>query len=469
MRLILVLGLLCAAPFAAAAEVEGALFSTLEAALERGRQAELPLLAPESWAAAAEAHGRARESFERNRSLETIERQIAESTAALERANALAPEARTLFGGVLHARRDALSAGADSMAQKNWTRAEERFHDAAVALERGRADRGQRDGDEALEVYRAAELEAIQGAILIDVRELLEQAERENVDKHAPKALAAARQSLADAERFLVEDRYDLDRPRLIARQAREEASHALYLAALVKAIDDGDLELEQALTDGELPVLRIADALDITPDVSNGVAATTDAILTEAKRLHKREAELTLAVDERDERIATLEAALGGAAQEAMVLNSLLAEQELRRSQAVDAAKILGERDAEVLRDGDSVVIRLVGLRFASGTADLRPEHNALLGKLQRALAIFPDTTFSIEGHTDSFGSDTDNFELSQRRAEIVRNFLVTRAALPAYRVSATGFGESRPIASNQTVEGRARNRRIDVVVVRG
>jgi outer membrane protein OmpA-like peptidoglycan-associated protein len=354
------------------------------------------------------------------------------------------------------------------MAKGKWTRATEEFRAAAAALERGRADRATEQGAEATATFRAAELEAIKDAILTDVRALLEQAERDKVDKHAPQTLAAAQASLSEAETALTEDRYDTDRPRLIARQAREEASHALFLTAIIKAIEDGDLELEQALMDGEKPVLRIADALDITPDLSNGVASTTDAILAEVKRARKREADMTLAIDERDERISTLEAALGGASQEVMALNSLLAEQEFRRTQAEEVEKLFAEDEAEVLRSGNSVVIRLIGLRFPSGSSDLRPEHEALLAKVQKAMQIFSDATFSVEGHTDSFGSDTTNFDLSQRRAEAVRSFLLQSTGLPAYRMTATGYGESRPIANNETSEGRARNRRIDFVMVR-
>lgn len=455
-------------PPASAEDVESALFTALESAIEEARAAQLDLLTPQAWDEAIAAHGRARANFERNRSLETINRYIAASQEALARAHRAAPIARTTLGESLDARSDALSAGADRMAQKTWVRAEQQFRAAAMTLERGRSDRAQKQSAEALATFRAAELEAIQGAILIDVRELLAQAERDRVEKYAPLTLAAARQSLADAERFLIEDRYDTDRPRLVARQAREQASHALFLTAHLKAIDDDELTLEQALLEAEKPVLRIADALDITPDVSNGVAATTDAILAEVKRAQRQEAELRLAVDERNERISTLESALGGATQEAVALNSLLAEQESRRAQFEAVEALFDENEAEVLRTNDSVVIRLVGLNFASGEATIREEHFALLAKVQRAMSIYDGSAYTVEGHTDSFGSDALNYDLSQRRAEAVRAYLLSSSGLPEYRISAMGYGETRPIANNETSEGRAKNRRIDFVILR-
>ena len=451
-----------------ASDVEAALFTTLDTALDQGHQNQLDLLTPEAWDDAIAARGRARTNFERNRALDTIQRYVDESKAALAHANQMAPAAREMFADVLSARTDAISASAEKMATKTWSKAVDQFHDAATTLEHGHPDRAKQLGAAARDGFRAAELEAIKSAILIDVRSLLDQADREKVDKYAPISLAAAKQSLDEATKALNEDRYDTDRPRLFARQAREQASHALYLTAILKALEDGDLSREQALLDGEKPILRIADALDLSPDLSNGVASTTDAILTEVKRARKHEAELTLALDESNEKIATLEAALGGASQEAVTLSSLLAEQEARRTQLEQVEHLFTDNEAEVLYSGSSVIVRLVGLGFDSGAATIKEEHHALLAKVEEAMKIYEGSMFSVEGHTDSFGSDAANNDLSQRRADAVRAYLLSQNGLPDNRITATGYGETRPIATNDTAEGRAKNRRIDLVIRR-
>ncbi len=112
-------------------------------------------------------------------------------------------------------------------------------------------------------------------------------------------------------------------------------------------------------------------------------------------------------------------------------------------------------------------MLIRPVGLVFASGSAQIETQYFTLLRKVQDALRVFPDTVIVVEGHTDSFGGDETNFKLSQDRAESVRSYLLAnmRDLAPA-DVQAVGFGESRPVANNETVEGRAKNRRIDVVI---
>jgi len=85
----------------------------------------------------------------------------------------------------------------------------------------------------------------------------------------------------------------------------------------------------------------------------------------------------------------------------------------------------------------------------------------------VQDAIRVFPQSQIRIEGHTDSHGTDSTNLSLSQERAEAVRQYLLANMNLSAGAVEAIGFGEKAPIANNETADGRAKNRRIDVVIV--
>jgi len=115
----------------------------------------------------------------------------------------------------------------------------------------------------------------------------------------------------------------------------------------------------------------------------------------------------------------------------------------------------------------GSDVVIRLNGMNFAVGSAQLRPENFALLTKLQRALREFPEHPIQVAGHTDSQGNPEVNQSLSERRAESVRQYLMANMAIPESQIMAIGYGETQPLASNETSEGRAKNRRIDVKII--
>ena len=115
---------------------------------------------------------------------------------------------------------------------------------------------------------------------------------------------------------------------------------------------------------------------------------------------------------------------------------------------------------------DGENVIIRLYGLTFPIGKSTIEPQYFSLLTKVQNAFSEFPDCKVIIEGHTDSQGSDIANQRLASERAEAVKQYILANTNIPSARIQAIGYGESRPIASNETQEGRAKNRRIDVVI---
>jgi len=94
-----------------------------------------------------------------------------------------------------------------------------------------------------------------------------------------------------------------------------------------------------------------------------------------------------------------------------------------------------------------------------------LEPESGSALTGVAALLARHPDWSLAIEGHTDSIGGVASNQALSERRAEAVRSALVTQHRVTPSRLTATGFGATRPRESNATLEGRARNRRVELV----
>ncbi|MGI9293031.1 MAG: OmpA family protein, partial [Pseudomonadales bacterium] len=106
------------------------------------------------------------------------------------------------------------------------------------------------------------------------------------------------------------------------------------------------------------------------------------------------------------------------------------------------------------------------IGLSFDSGKSVIAPAGFSVLSKVREAIQVFPDSDLSVEGHTDSFGGDEFNLKLSQLRAESVRSYLLANMSLDPATITATGFGESKPIANNESKEGRVKNRRIDLVI---
>jgi OOP family OmpA-OmpF porin len=110
--------------------------------------------------------------------------------------------------------------------------------------------------------------------------------------------------------------------------------------------------------------------------------------------------------------------------------------------------------------------VISLLGIRGPSGRSTIDGASTPLMTKLRQALALFAGSSIVVEGHTDSNGGDSANLILSQDRADAVRQYLVSDFGVNQEKVSSIGYGEARPVATNETAEGRARNRRIDLII---
>lgn len=145
-----------------------------------------------------------------------------------------------------------------------------------------------------------------------------------------------------------------------------------------------------------------------------------------------------------------------------------LEAEKQRRLEAEKKAAAALAslEQLAKVKEEARGVVITLSGgVLFATGQSELMSIARTKLDDVAKALQDQGYKKITVEGHTDSRGSDSVNMELSRLRAEAVRTHLVSRGIKPEL-ITAVGVGETRPVASNDTAEGRANNRRVEIVV---
>jgi len=126
----------------------------------------------------------------------------------------------------------------------------------------------------------------------------------------------------------------------------------------------------------------------------------------------------------------------------------------------------LFGPTEAEVYVQGKWLVIRLRSIRFPVGQAQILAKNYALLGRVEKAIELFNEPEVVVEGHTDSTGNEERNMKLSLDRAEAVRAYLIAAGKLSPEKINAVAYGSSRPIASDATAEGRAINRRIDVLI---
>jgi outer membrane protein OmpA-like peptidoglycan-associated protein len=122
---------------------------------------------------------------------------------------------------------------------------------------------------------------------------------------------------------------------------------------------------------------------------------------------------------------------------------------------------------DVQVVRRGDDLVLNLPsGITFAYDSASVQPQFQRTLDQVASTLAEYSQTYVDVYGHTDSVGSDAYNQTLSERRATSVADYLASHGVQSA-RIGTRGYGETQPVASNDTEEGRAANRRVEIKIV--
>jgi outer membrane protein OmpA-like peptidoglycan-associated protein len=120
-----------------------------------------------------------------------------------------------------------------------------------------------------------------------------------------------------------------------------------------------------------------------------------------------------------------------------------------------------------EVQREGDAINLNMPGgITFDTGKANIKANFNPVLADIANVMTKYPETKIEVEGHTDNVGSDSSNLTLSQLRAQSVTSALIHLGVASA-RISPIGYGESKPVATNDTPQGRESNRRVEIKII--
>ncbi|MDH3671951.1 MAG: OmpA family protein [Gammaproteobacteria bacterium] len=457
----------CFANGAASQQVKESLFQDATAAFEAAKSTRAEILAPRSYAKAVKHYRSAEQKFKRGRPLGTIRDDLVIAADYFKRASRASRLAQSKMGTLIKTRGDAETVEASKHAKDSWRRAEEKFSKAMIDLERGSTKAAEKNAKDAEKYYRDAELTAIKTNYLDETRVLLAKADKLKVKKYAPKTLQKAHKLLQQADKALSENRYDTDVPRSLAQQARYEAKHALYLAKTVRDAQTKKLSIEDLILDWEIPISQIAAATDKAAALDNGWAAPTKEIVGYIEDQQSNSQKLNQNVNELRGEIKQLKQILGGASEERVALSERLQAQARIRERFRRVEGMFTRNEARVLREADDIIIRLIGLNFKSGQSSIAANHFRLLTKVQNAIKTFPNSKLRIEGHTDSHGGDSANFLLSEQRANAVKQYLRASMRIDPAKIAAIGYGETRPVANNETKTGRAKNRRIDIVIM--
>lgn len=440
-----------------------ALFQKVDTAFKVANRVDANQLAPNAYAKAVDLYKSANERFDKGQKPARIQAELDEAEKLLRQSVKSASLARKVLVDVIASRSNAIRANAEKYSNSKWKSAEQKFANAALRLEANKEKAALKFAQEAVAEYGEAELDAIRSNYLTETRALIEQAKKDKVGKSAPITLARAEQLLLEADESLQANRYDIDQPRALAREAKYEAHHAIAIVERIEPAARRKKSLEELVLEMEEPVKMLASSLDMVVELHGSTAEAIAPLQEEIARLQKDSYELK----ERLAEIDQLNSVVGEMEMRLGMQSERLEKQEQQQARLEQLQELFKPEEATILKQGNDIIIRLIGLSFRSGGANIESQHTALLRKVQYALGSYPGEHVVIEGHTDSFGSDEANLTLSESRANSVRKYLLAniKDRNPA-TLTARGYGESRPIANNETPAGRERNRRIDLMI---
>lgn len=441
-------------------QIQG-LSSEISAAQER----DTDVLAPTSFARAQNSLQTARDLLERGDSVQAILKNVAEGRAALQQADHNANVTAQAIGPAIRARGDALAAGAGQL--DTYPEAQKSFLALGAAVENDKLASAQRKASDVERTFRNLELEAIKKNTMERIQDLIAKAKSDGAAEIAPVILADTEKRYQDLDSFITKNRYAREETAQRASEALFEANRLVYVTQEANVAKTRTPE-EAAVTREEL-VARMNMALAL-PDLRNqspeaqlrGVENGIRQLSQDRDFLNNRVELLRSQAETQQGRISLLE---GQSEEERRQIERLEAQRRFNDRFAEVSAQFTPE-EAEVYKKDRSLVIRLRSIEFPSGSSVVLPKSYPLMAKVQRAVRSFDDPLVIVEGHTDSVGSAAVNDRISQARADAVKAYLVANNNVPDDRISAVGKAFSEPLASDRTPEGRAQNRRIDIVI---
>ena len=439
---------------------------TLATQIEQLRQAKAEVLAPTWFGRAETSYQQAKEKLAQGGSVKEILDLVAQGNAQALQAQKFTKVSENILPTVIKARSDARTAGGASLGEP-YTEAESRFVELTRAIEDDNVAWAEKKGPGVEKSFREVELQAIKASTVGDIRKAIQQARSEGAEKLVPRTLAATEKMSVALDAFITSNRYASQEIGQRAADTLFQANRLLALTGEAATIQKTSPEDEALEREARLSAVAVELAL---PDLRNRsfdgqLTAVTNAVHELRKDrdyLVGQSADLRTQIAGLETQIAKLEGQSGEERQQI----SKLEDQRRLQETYTEVSSYFSPSEAEVYKQGTQLVIRLRGIQFPVGESVLQPDDYQLLSKVQKAIRSFDEPSVVIEGHTDSTGSADVNNHLSQVRAEAVAAYLVANNTLPQDRIVAVGRGFSEPLASNKEAEGRALNRRIDILI---
>lgn len=315
-----------------------------------------------------------------------------------------------------------------------------------------------------------------------EARNALRIAQSAGAEHYATSSYAKAVEQMHEADALAINKHEDKKSLISLSREVVQTAEDAREIA--VKHIDEERAEMErnaaanrvanatdlanaeaqrrlaaEAVAVNAVQERNLADQQNLNAQAAAQQAANAQAA-AEAARNNAQQQQMAAEANSDRDRAATADAQAAAASSDAQLQQAVQDREALRARLLAQFNLILETRDT-----ARGLVVNMSDVLFDSGKFTLRPLAREKLAKISGIVLAYPSLNLAVEGNTDSVGTDAFNQELSEQRAAGVRDYL-TQEGVPAASTTAMGYGKSRPIASNDTAEGRQENRRVELVV---
>lgn len=444
----------------------GQIVSQLEADLATAKSKQVDVLSPKFYKDAQSALMKAKQGLEKGTKISKISQYVAEGNTSLKKAEEIAQVSRTILRDTNEARDKALKVDADKLGEP-YDKVEKEYLNLTAAIERDNLSYAQEYAAKVQAAFRDVEIMAIKNSAIGKARNMMADAGKAKIQKITPTTYNDAIQALNDADAYIEKNPYAVG-------TISQKAAHAEFMARRMMTINASSQKFKEMTPEASAIYVeslfgRLGKTMNTGDLRDKGVEAQLSALTGAVKTIQQKNQTLGNDNQGYQAQIADFEQRLAG-------LKGLSQEQEAAKNKLKDerefnelfnkVQRYFRSDEAEVYKQGSQLVIRMRGISFPVGQATLTPDNYTLLSKVQQAIQTFGQPVVTIEGHTDSTGSEQTNLALSQQRADAVKTYLVANKTLPANRIRAAGYGPSRPLAPNTTAEGRAINRRIDVLI---
>ena len=393
---------------------------------------------------------------------------------------------KSILQTVLDARQKSIIATAHVLYPEDFEQVEKRLRLAANSIELNKIEQAKIKRADLIKDYAALELLALKETTTELAEIKIGEAKDTDAHKYAPKTYKLAQEELALSLDVLDAGRTQVIEAKNHARLAVFYANKSIQITDLLRSFKRQDFTEEDKILwyQQQLAIINDPFNKDLAFDQPND--KVINALQTEISLALNNKTDRDMDLYTANEKIAILEERIqamdANHKQVVAGLNKKIQGQEVNRRMEIEALKennrkaqaryqkiqsMFTESEAAVFRQGNNVLLETHAFNFKIGGSEIDAKNYDLLEKIMNAIRVFENPDIMIMGHTDSTGSDALNLQLSQKRAETVSAFLQKIAKFAPDRIKAQGFGESRPVASNETREGRERNRRIEVLIV--